>query len=230
MGLIIGREPELIVEGEPDSAESYFKAATALLDERWPNKQQIDDVRLQFTWANLLLLLADVALSIMEDGYDEADDEIRGHIEDALVRYSISVKLASPFEPVAASTPAQPVDGGDEQHACLPTLTLARIHAAIGSRLWEVVERLPPSVREPWLGSVLHAFTFAIEKSHTPDEDDALCAGLVGRGGVRLAEIGEMLPNDADGQNDDQDSSNEHDTNTDATRNTLDTCKLILAL
>lgn len=227
MGLIIGREPELIVEDEPDSAESYFEGAKTLLDERWPNKQ-IDDVRLQFTWANVLLLLADVAAPIVVGSDDGVDEEISEFIEEALTRYSISVKLATPIEllpePLSAAA-AQSVQEDEEgQPICLPQLTPARIHGVIGTRLWEVIERLPRSVRERWFKRTWDAFTFAVEKSHSPNEDDALCAGLMGRGRVHLANISEMLSDDANGQNDDQDK---RDIDADATRITLDQCKFI---
>jgi len=233
MGLIIGHEPELIVEGEPDSAESYFEAAKTLLDERWPNKQQIDDVRLQFTWANVLLLLANVVVSTADEDNSEVDVEIPELIEDALLRYSISAKLAGPLGPVpgcSSATPAQPTEpSGEEGPAFLPQLTLARIHGGIGSRLWQVVERLSPSLRKRWSKSLWDTFTFAIEKSHSPDEDDALCAGLIGRGAINLAKISDMLPEVVDSQNAGHGVGNQCDIDAEATRTALDKCKSSLA-
>lgn len=75
-GVIIGRSPDLIMEGEPDSAEAYFQAARDLFDKNQREKEGgFGDPRSQFTWGSTLLLLADVKAADVPRVGDDAEGE-----------------------------------------------------------------------------------------------------------------------------------------------------------
>lgn len=75
-GWIIGKNPDLILPNEPDSAEAYFQAARDLFDQNVrENQGSFTDVLSQLTWGSTLLFLADTKAADIPRVGDDLEDE-----------------------------------------------------------------------------------------------------------------------------------------------------------
>lgn len=196
MGLIIGKAPELAAEEEPDSAGAYFDAAVTILDEQSSQRtSNPSDVRTHFTWANLLVLCADVAAAALSDDDASPIEAVRDLLKQGSVHFELALKAATQFqvEPLTPSTTLIPHPGEDEKTDRLPQLTTARIHGYLGLRLWDVIDQLDESFDKAGFPNLEESFTFALEGSMLPHENDAKFAGLMGQGKTGLAKAARLL-------------------------------------
>jgi hypothetical protein len=216
-GHIIGINPEVTLEGEPDSPLAYFEAALDII-ESGPEKanagsQPGDDWKLHYSWARALVLLA--GAKITQPGIDEAEahstttvsssSTLGGQLrrtpgsssEDLL---SIAVEhynIALSHIPQNFPSPRKD-QGAEHDIPSIRTPSTSEVCCTVGTLIFDVAELLPSSERRRhWTNWATEAFRES--RRHLGQDELQVEYNLAkGHGRALLASLPDLLGEDFD--------------------------------